>query len=71
MPKSRGKSFGHAPEKQHIIAPKLVMSHFAKNVLFFKWKDLELDIIYRKTNFTHCRLKKRWGFKKSAQVYLK
>ena len=30
MPKSRGRSFDHAPGKQHIIAPKLVMSYFAK-----------------------------------------
>ena len=30
MPKSRGSSFDRAPEKQHIIAPKLVMSHFEK-----------------------------------------
>ena len=30
MPKSRGWSFGRAPEKQHIIASELVMSHFTK-----------------------------------------
>ena len=30
MLNSRGRIFDRAPEKQHIIAPKFVMYHFAK-----------------------------------------
>ena len=44
MPKSRGNRFDPA-----IIVPKLVMSH--KNIPCFIWKNLQVEIIYRKTNF--------------------